>query len=261
MDMSSPRPDFLSTQRAFAAHLRDPANHAAPADIDARRLAVYRELIFNNVESFVSNGFPVLRSLFDTAGWRGLVRDFIRQHRCVSPYFLEISQEFLDFLRDEFTPPTRMPGFLLELAHYEWVELALAVSSQVLPDEGIDPNGDLLEGHPVVSPLAWVLSYQYPVHRIGPGYRPSAPPTTPTFLVAHRNRADEVKFVEINALSAQLLQLLTDQNFTGRKALQAIAAQRGYQHPRALAEVGIEVLRELSRLGVLCGVATSAVIE
>jgi len=259
--MSSPHPDFRSTQRIFAAHLRDPANHPAPANIEARRLAVYRELIFNNLESFISNGFPVLRSLFDTAGWRGLVSDFIRHHRCVSPYFLEISQEFLSFLQDEFTPPTPMPGFLLELAHYEWVELALAVSSQTLPDEGVDPNGDLLDGYPVVSPLAWVLSYQYPVHRIGPGYRPSAPPATPTFLVAHRNRADEVKFVELNALSAQLLQLLAGHNLTGRKALQAIAAQRGYPHPQALAEVGVEVLRDLSRLGVLCGAATKTVIE
>ena len=43
-------PDFRQVQREFAAHLRDPANNPAPGNIEERRLAIYRELFFNNVK-------------------------------------------------------------------------------------------------------------------------------------------------------------------------------------------------------------------
>ena len=43
-----------------------------------------------------------------------------------------------------------------------------------------DPAGDLLEGRPVASPVAWLLSYQYPVHRIRPDFQPTEPHEQPT---------------------------------------------------------------------------------
>ena len=85
--------DFIRTQVAFAAHIRDPEGVAAPGDVEARRMAVYRELFYNNVEGFVSSGFPVLRSLYDDEPWHALVREFFIKHRCQTPYFLEISQK------------------------------------------------------------------------------------------------------------------------------------------------------------------------
>ena len=62
---------------------------------------------------------------------------------------------------------------MLELAHYEWVELALDVSTLEIPSD-VALTGDALDEHPVVSPTAWRLSYQYPVHKIGPHYQPNA---------------------------------------------------------------------------------------
>ena len=41
--------DFRQRQAAFAAHLRDPEAHPAPPGIEPRRMAVYRELFFNNI--------------------------------------------------------------------------------------------------------------------------------------------------------------------------------------------------------------------
>jgi len=42
---------FQDKQYAFAAHLRDPDNVPAPEGIEERRMAVYRELFFNNLFS------------------------------------------------------------------------------------------------------------------------------------------------------------------------------------------------------------------
>lgn len=171
-------------------------------------MQVYRELIFNNIAQFVRTGFPVLCGLLGAARVDRLVRDFIARHRAETPYFLEISREFLAYLQQEYEPEAGDPDYLIELAHYEWVELALDVAATELPGAGIDPAGDLLRGRPVLSPLAWSLCYTYPVHRLSPEFQPATPPPQPTYLVVYRNRADQVRFLEINAVTARLLQLL-----------------------------------------------------
>ena len=90
------------SQMQMARYLRDPATEPPPAGVEPRRLQVYSELIYNNIEGFISGAFPVLRSLYVPAEWHELVRMFIDQHRCRTPYFLEISQEFLAFLMQDF---------------------------------------------------------------------------------------------------------------------------------------------------------------
>ncbi len=192
------------SQLQMAGYLRNPSNTAPPAGIEARRLKIYRELVYNNIEGFVSSGFPVLRSLYDEAGWHALVQTFIDSHRCHTPYFLEISQEFVGFLMERYQPGDADPPFMAELAHYEWVELALDVAEEVHP--GISPvPQDILGAVPGLSPLAWVLSYQFPVHHIGPDYRPESP-GEPCYLVVYRDPTDRVQFMELSAASARLLE-------------------------------------------------------
>src|SRR5690554_1360674 len=115
---------FLQTQYRFAAHIRDPATHAAPAGIEDRRMAIYRELFFNNINSALKQAFPVIHTLLAAEAWQALVRDFIKRHRCRSPLFHQLASEFIDYLQHERKARTD-PSFLVELAHYEWVELAL----------------------------------------------------------------------------------------------------------------------------------------
>ena len=55
----------MQQQYEFAAHIRDPEHKPAPDDIEDRRMGIYRELFYNNVEGFLSNSFPVLRKLMD----------------------------------------------------------------------------------------------------------------------------------------------------------------------------------------------------
>ena len=96
------QPEILKKQLyKFAAHIRDPENQPAPENIEDRRLGIYRDLFFNNVDGFLSNTFPVLKSLYDDEPWTELARSFYTKHRCQSPYFLEISREFIDYLQSE----------------------------------------------------------------------------------------------------------------------------------------------------------------
>ena len=215
--------ELRSSQLALADYLRNPELVPAPAGVEGRRLKIYQDLIYNNIESFLSNGFPVLRSLYSDGAWRGLVRQFIDGHRCHTPYFLEISQEFLRFLLERHRPGPEDPPFIAELAHYEWVELALSVAEEDLPPATVaaDPMRAVVR----LSPLAWVLAYSFPVHRIGADYRPSEP-GDPVYLVVYRDREDVVRFMALNAATARLLELARDnQAGTGAELLRQLAAE------------------------------------
>lgn len=249
-------PDFKKHQYAFTAHLRDPERKPAPEGIEDRRLGIYRDLLYNNVEGFIASGFPVLRSIYSDDDWHRMVRDFFARHQSSTPYFLEISQEFLDYLQNERKPQPEDPDGLLELAHYEWVELALMVAEESIDLDNIDPNGDLLQGHPVLSPVAWPLAYQYPVHQMGPDYLPDNAPEQATYLVVYRNRVDEVKFLEINPVTARLIGLLQENpEISGELALEQIAREMNHPNHDLVIQSGVAALQELQSYGIVLGVA------
>ena len=124
------RRDFQAKQYAFAAHIRDPEHRPAPEGIEDRRMAIYTKLFFNNLRSLLATFFPVLRKLHDDDHWARFIRGFMQQHTAKTPYFLQLPEEFLDFLRNEYEPQDDDHPFLTELAHYEYIELALSVSTQ-----------------------------------------------------------------------------------------------------------------------------------
>ncbi len=252
-------PDFQRMQYRFTAHVREPESHPVPDGIEERRMRVYRELLFNNTRGFLDSGFPVLRSLYSATAWERLARDFFARHRCRTPYFLEIAREFLAYLESEHEAAAEDPPFLLELAHYEWIELALSVADVEPAWETIDPGGDLLAGCPVRSPLAWLLSYRYPVHRIGPEHTPTAAPDTPTHLLVHRDRDDAVHFMELNAVTARLVALLgEDEDRNGRELLEQIAEELAHPNPDIVLHGGLEALESMRRRGAVLGTRRTA---
>lgn len=257
------RPDFRELQYRFTAHIRDPANQPAPEGIEERRLAVYRELLYNNTRSFIDSGFPVLRAVYAAQGhseaWDRLTRDFFARHRAATPYFLAIGREFLDYLQHEHVPQAADPPFLQELAHYEWVELALSVSEAETDMAGIDASGDLASGVPVMSPLAWPLTYAWPVQHIGPAHIPAETPASPTHLLVYRDAEDLVHFVELNVVSARLLSLLGENSGagstarSGRELLAQIADELDHLKPETVIQGGLALLEDLRTRGALLG--------
>ena len=244
---------FQQLQYKFAAHLRDPRRNPAPRGIEPRRLKIYRELFYNNVEGFLATAFPVLRKITADARWHAMARDFFARHESHQPLFHGIAAEFLRYLEHERGDVRGDPPFLRELAHYEWAELALSVAQSPPPAELADPNGDLVERAPVVSPLAWALTYEFPVHRIGPDFQPKKPGEHPTHLVVWRNAQDEVKFMEANAVTARLLQLMAEGRATGRQLLLRIARELHHPLPEAIVEQGRAMLADLRARDIILG--------
>lgn len=246
--MSDTTSRLRAQQFELTRHLRDPSASPAPAGIEDRRLSIYRDLLFNNIASLLSGNFPVIENILGEERWERLVRDFYRDHRCHTPLFAEIAREFQRYLQDldALDPP-----FLLELAHYEWVELALQLSDAVAPHDD-DAVAELLDHPPRLSPLAWPLAYAWPVHRLGPDFQPAQPPPTPTLLLLRREADGEVRFSELSPLAYRLLQRLEESpQLTAREQLRALAAEAGSDDEAAFLDMGAALLRQMRATGVV----------
>ena len=246
---------FQQLQHAFAAHIRDPDSQPAPDGIEDRRMTIYRDLFFNNLVKLLTGTFPVLSNIMGDERWRVLIRKYFSTHRSQTPYFLEIPKDFLNYLQDEHAASNDDPPFMNELAHYEWVELALQIDTKEFDLSGVDPGGDLMAGRPVLSPLAWVLAYDYQVHQISPANQPQRPAEQSTFLVVYRNRDDRVSFMEINAITARLLELLQDDTSiaTGSELLVQIAGEINHPNPQVVSDGGKDILADLRGKDIILG--------
>ena len=249
-------PSFKKTQYEFAAHIRDPESNPKPADVESRRMKIYNELFFNNVEDFISNTYPVLKEITPESDWDEMMRDYFSNHISHTPLFPEMPREFLKYLETERNNPND-PEFINELAHYEWIELALMTSDldKDIDWDKIDTSTDLLENKPVLSPLAWPLTYQYPVQQICADFVPDAPSEQPVYLLIYRDKSDKVHFMELNPVTALLIQLINeDNNLTTKQMLETIAEQMNHPNPNVVIEGGLQIIHDLKNRNVILGV-------
>lgn len=244
----------IAPQDALGAWIRDPDGTAPPPGIEPRRLRVYADLFYRNVESLVASAFPVIRATLGDVRWHALVRDFLREHPARTPLFPELAREMLRYLEARTAGGRADPPWLLELAHYEWVELALQLSDARDTGSAFDPTGDLLADAPVPSPLAWPLAYAWPVHRIGPDSVPDAPDPQPTLLLLRRAPDGAVRFNALSPLTFRLLQRIEDRpHDSGAEHLRALAEEAGAANPAAFLADGARMLEQLRADGTLLG--------
>ena len=92
---------FTTIQHIFTSHIRDPELNPAPAEFEARRMEIYRDLFYRNVEGFIANSFPVLRKITPDERWHSMIRDYFKTHRAQTPLFPRMPLEFLHYLERE----------------------------------------------------------------------------------------------------------------------------------------------------------------
>ncbi|MEM1263316.1 MAG: putative DNA-binding domain-containing protein [Pseudomonadota bacterium] len=247
------RNNFQALQRSFTDHIRDPENVSAPDGVEARRMGIYRRLFFNSLSSLLTKTFPVTRRLLDDEYWHALIRGFLRDYRSHTPLFLKIPGEFVEYLASQHTTERDNAPWLLELAHYEWQQLALSISeAEDIPDR-INPDGDIATQPLALSALALVLGYRFPVHRLSPTQQPDSPSPEPHFLLLHRNADDRVQHLELNPTSARLLEVIRSAlaPLSGVKACGQVAAELGQAKSPTLIDAGLKTLADLRERGIV----------
>ena len=250
--MDKPLIALDAQQQALTAYLRDPEHRAPPAGMDRTRVEIYRELVFDNLQSLLSGTFPVLRSVLGEADWRRLLRVFLREHRCATPKFGEIAGEFVAWMAS--TPAGLQdgswPAFMVELSHYEWIEMALQ-QTEAEPLPASDPRR-LLTRPLRLSPLAWPLAYAWPVQHLGPAWRPSEPGAAPTLLLIHRDAGYRVRFCELSPLAWRLLERIEAfPQLHGRAQLQGLALEAGIDDLDTFLANGQSLLQQMHAQGAI----------
>ena len=264
MNDDSQLPAFQRYQMAFSAHLRNPIKHAPPLQVNTERIAVYEEIVFNNLYAAVTTCFPIASRLLGNQ-WKTLVREFMQQYSANSPIFRKIPEEFLAYLKqitddadntetaneklaNTESVKNEYPDYLYSLCHYEWIELAVSTMEATADINLIDPLGDLLSSQIAFAPTMQILHYDFAVHHISEQHRPE---TVDTYLLVYRDHQETVKFIELNAITYGLITLVQSE-ITGREALGQIA-QALTQPPESLLDFGLVVLEDLRNQGVILG--------
>ena len=248
--------DFRQVQRKVASYLRDPDSCPPPATVEPRRLKVYEDLFYNNIEGFLRQGFPVLHGILYAAGtWHELVRGFFASHACETPYFTDIAAEFVGWLQAG-NAPTGYPAYSAELAHYEWMELVLALEDAPPSPPGLRGTGDVMALCPVLNPVSRTLRYRWPVTTLGPDnpHVDSLPEAMQ--LLVYRDRDDVVRFMSINAATAELLEQLgldAEHTCTGLILLQRLSERMPDVDPGQVLAFGQSLLEDFLERGVLLG--------
>ena len=92
------------------------------------------------------------------------------------------------------------------------------------------------------------------MHTIGVDFLPDQAPPEPTHLVVYRDRQDQVHFLQINAVTQRLLQLLKENpRQTGLDVLNTIAGELAHSDPDTVIRAGAELLDDLRRRNVILG--------
>lgn len=245
-------PVFQQLQRQFLNYLRHPTNENQPAGFAEDRLAVYNELLYNKFDESLSACFPVLCSILEETRWRALLKDFIAEHRCLTPYYRKIPDEFVLYLQSERSASDDLP-FLAELAHFEWMELVLSLAeAEPVIYETLDAK-QLLHNVPVFTPVAQLLHYLWPVQEINRNYQPEIKPASTTHILGFRDAEGQVQFITLSAATAGLFLSLENRN-TAIQVLQDMGKGLKPDDQANLLKFGTDILLELHRQGAIIGI-------
>ena len=72
-------------------------------------------------------------------------------------------------------------------------------------------------------------------------------------LLVFRDIEDNVRFMELNPVTARLLAILQAGSLTGRQALGQIATEMAHPDPQAIIQFGLPILQDLKAQGVIYG--------
>ena len=242
---------FIEIQNEFMAHIREPQKNKKPSGIEDRRMAIYRDLFFNNIEGFISSGFPVLKTLYTDKQWQVLVRQFFSEYDCHSPYFLDIAGEFVNYLSSDYKMKEYDPVFMLELAHYEWVELDVSIAHEDEQAQKLQTTA-LTSSALYLSKAARNLSYQFPVQNISNHFIPKEPSALPNCFVVYRDEDDDVQFLATNAMTALLLSIIeASDGATFDEVCQQVLAHAPQFNAEQIAQGALVTLNAMVERGVI----------
>ncbi len=253
-------PEFQRYQHQFVDYLRNPLKKETLPESLPQSSRIYAKLLYSKIEGSLDNCFPISCKLLGTKRWTQLIQSFIKNHRCKSPLYREIPDEFIDYLMNEQSAIV-LPEFIVELAHYEWMELVLETEKATLSKPYFTFNEDILNIIPAFNPVLHLLHYHYPVQYItaSDSYWKNWESRTEPYsqegiiLAALRDNEDNVQFIEVNTVTARLIELTREGLSTAEQALLELAAEMHYGDHETILPFGTDIFKQLEQQQIIIG--------
>ena len=189
---------FQSTQQQFCNWIREPnAEHTKICDLE--RMQIYRDLLFNNMCSFINLVYPIARSILPVDQWQLLLEEFFQKAKCQSPIYNDISLQFREYLTENRHPVLSQYPWLEELLQFEWLELYL--DTLEIEDINIVEKISWQLTHKL-----WVLVYQYPVYAWTVDTTLADIEVMPSAIMVWRDQQDKICLERLSPLFAMLIE-------------------------------------------------------
>ncbi|MFK5949003.1 MAG: putative DNA-binding domain-containing protein [Methylococcales bacterium] len=253
-------PEFQQYQHRFVDYIRNPLKDGAVPGLLPVKSNIYAKLLFSKIEGSLDNCFPISCQLLGSECWQQLIKNFISEHQCKSPLYREIPDEFIDYLMNDQSDIV-LPEFIIELAHFEWMELVLE-TEKAMPSKPCFPMTDnILDITPMLNPVLHLLYYHYPVQNISssnPYWKNwesrSKPYSQDVIILAGlRDNNDKVQFIEINRVTAHLIELAQEELSSGKQLLLELAAAMHYGDHETILPFGTDILKQLEQQHIIIG--------
>jgi hypothetical protein len=203
--------DACLREDAGAELLRDPvaflrAHEVPKEDIDAlgdgaRRFALYRALVRNNLTDVTENLLPATRARLGERFDRDFAA-FLAERGPGSPYLRDVPFEFLDWVSPRWQADPSVPRWALDSARHELATFAVGASPTVAePSTLVDLALDrpvALAGALRLLALGWAVHSPFT----------DAPEERAVHLLVHRDDAFVVRVLELTPLAFALMEAL-----------------------------------------------------
>jgi len=218
-----------------------------------RRLGVYRSLVRNGLAGVVVRMLSRTRARLNAACEGCFDADVARFLEEVGPrthYLRDVPGEFFAWARPRWARDSRVPAYLRDLAAHELACFGVAAAES---RPGASAPGEVAPDRVVVfTDSARLMQYDWAVHELSADDTATdAPARRDVRLLAYRDAAHSVRWLELSPLAAAILRRLTDGDALGPAVAGACA-----EHRTAPAAVAVDVARllaDLAERGVLLG--------
>lgn len=209
----------LDYQNRFVKYIRNPIVENRVIGVDLERVSVYTEIVFNNIYETISATFPISIKMLGSKKWKKLIRGFMVDYHCLTPYFKELPYEFIKYLK---LNKKRLPLHIIDLMHYEWLELFIYMHEDIIVNKS--SSVDFFNEIIVLNPILVLGRYDFAVHKM---YSDAPIIKTPTNMIVYRKIDLSVGFIEVNELVSVMIGSLMEGKVTGLELIDLLCVGMG----------------------------------
>ncbi|MCU0683142.1 MAG: putative DNA-binding domain-containing protein [Polyangiaceae bacterium] len=217
---------------------------------EPERWLVYRRMVRARLREAVGHGFERLEARVGGEIFGAWFGDFLERSPPRSAYLRETAGEFAAFLEGYERPGDRHPGLTLDLARFEWAELACAY--EAAPAPATEPLSMGLR--PALSPAHRLVRLEHAVHRLERDEPLAEVAPGPAWVCLYRDpQSFDVRVLELTEVTGRLLVAMAEGNRPLVELVRQVAADAGAALDGAWLAALSDVLADFSTRGLLLG--------